>query len=261
MAGEYNEPTRGDRYTSQRPIPQGSPPSNSGPNQRSMPMPGSRYSASNIGGKPHTDYHRQATQHFGPGFHPMAPQQPLSYPAVTAPTSPGVPPGYTSYSPPTAKDSFIIRLMERGVRGELFQQPWFHNFRAHSPDPFVFTSYAVGVVLTILLALIPSSLFSTVFSDALWVAIGYLYLALGTKLAHQFLEFGICLVGTLVMLGRIWSTAWAIAIDRSVATLIGVYAEPTALLVFELLLNVAAAAFLIYVGLQIHRGIQRLSAP
>jgi hypothetical protein len=68
-------------------------------------------------------------------------------------------------------------------------------------------------------------------------------------------------MGALVMLGRTWSTVSTLTISRGVARMFGAYADPTPLLALVLLLDVAAAAFLVYVGLQVHGGIQRLSQP
>jgi hypothetical protein len=269
-----DEPTWGDSYpnpgAAASPSNTGPAPGHTIPNQQSMPVIGSGHSTPRIG-QPHADYHRQAQQHFGAGQPPATPYPPASpYPAVTPPAA-GYPPAYPppqaprpsygSHAPGPARDSFMIRLMERGVRGELFRQPWFHNLRGRSPDPFVFATFAGGVVLSILLGLIPSTFLSTLLILAVWAAIGYSYLALGTRLSHQFLEFGICLVGAIVMLWRALVTVTTLAADHSLARYLHVYVEPAPVLVLVLLIDVATAAFLIYAGLQLHRGIQRLSQP
>lgn len=182
---------------------------------------------------PHAEYYRQAADHFGAK--------------------------YASRSPASDGENVVTRLLDRGMRGELIQQPWFQKFRAESPDQFVYISYGGGLFVSIVLTLIPSMFVSTVLSDLLWLAIGYLYLALGTKLAHQFLVFGICLVGTLVMLWRSLSAVTTVAINNSLSLLMGISVDPTALLLLDLLMNLAGAAFLVYVGLQLHRKMQQLS--
>ena len=214
------------------------------PQQPSAPLAGWGVSSRPAPTDPHAEYHRQSAEHFGTAYGGPTPSQP----------------SYAQRPPAVAGENIVTRLMDRGMRGELFQQPWFHKFRAESPDQFVYISYGVGFFISILLALIPSMFVSMVLSDLLWLAIGYLYFALGTKLAHQFLEFGICLVGALVMLGRIWSDVSTMAVNNSMARMLGVSAEPTALLLFELLLNAAGAALLVYVGVQVHKRIQGLSA-
>lgn len=269
-----DEPTWGDNFANPAPSPSpgGTTPAagHTIPNQQSMPVISSGHSTPR-GGHPHADYQRQASQHFGANRPPQIPPPPvMPYPPLTPPVvdypatyvPPQAPrPSYASYTPGAVNDSFVIRLMERGVRGELFRQPWFHNIRGRSPDPFVFATFAGGAVLSILLAFIPSSFFSTLLILAVWAVIAYSYLALGTRLAHQFLEFGICLAGTLVMLGRALSTVSTLAADRRLAGYLNVHLEPAPVLVVVLLIDVAVAAFLIYTGLQIHRGIQRLSQP
>jgi hypothetical protein len=210
--------------------------------------------------QPHAEYQRQAGQHFGAAYlRRTAGWGQSSYP-TTQPSAPERP-AYSSHSSMDAKDSIVTRLMEKGMRGELFQQPWFQKFRNESPDQFVFISYASAILLSFLLLMIPSTFICTVTTSALWFGIGYLYLALGTKIAHQFFEFGICLIGALVMLVQVWSVVSALSINSNFARLTGIGVEPTAVLVLALLLNIAVAAVLVYVGFQVHREIQRLSAP
>lgn len=209
--------------------------------------------------QPHAEYQRQAAQHFGAEY----PRRTTGWGQSSYLTPPPAAsrPAYASQPQAGARESFDTRLMEKGMRGELFQQPWFHKFRNESPDQFVYITYGGGILISFLLYLIPSLLFSTVMTDALWLAIGYLFFALGTKLAHQFLVFGICIVGAVVMVLRCWSVVSAMAITSSYGRLIGVGVEPTALLVLDLLLNIAVGALLGYIGVHVHREMQRLSAP
>lgn len=210
------------------------------------PSPG----AGNYG---HADYQQQAAQHFGGG---LSSPSPVGYPQQTPQTV-----GYGVPSPLPPRESFVQRLMESGVRGELIRQPWFQNLRSRSADPFVISVYVGGIVLSIILGLIPGMLVPTVLQTALWAAIGYVFFAVGTKVAHQFILFGICLVGALMMVGSVLSTLSIMSVGRGIFGYWGAYLEPVAFLVLSLLWCAAVAAFLIYVGLQVHRGIQRLSAP
>ena len=78
---------------------------------------------------------------------------------------------------------------------------------------------------------------------------------LGTKLAHQFIAYGIGAVGAaLALLSALYT----------VTTLIDLLslhlAGTAALLVIGLAVTVASGIVLAYVGVQVHRGIQRLSA-
>lgn len=290
MADDDSEPTWGDSVAGQPPP---SPAAKPVPNQRSMPVVGRSApstptvppvpSAPPTTSQPHADYQRQAAQHFGtpappfttpyPASYPAVPGMPqvpppVSYPVVPPTTIPAVPQAapyppltgsqpYPSYSQAPPRDSFITRLMERGVQGLLIRQPWFQDQRQRNPDPFVFVSFGIGVVVTIMLSLIPSSFVVTVLTIALWAGIGYLYFALGTKLAHQFVMFGICLVGGLVMLLRVIVAISALSSSR----LYYVYVEPPVVLALVLLINLAGVAAVGYIGIQVNRGIQRMSQP
>lgn len=240
------------------------------PNQRSMPVVGRRVPPA-APPQPHADYRSQAAQHFGYPAPPAPPPYPMSYPVVPpAPAVPstsypivptpapgGLPPA--RYQPGPVRDSFVYRLMQRGVRGELIRQPWFQDLRQRNADPFVYGSFAVGVVVSLVLSVIPSSLVVTVLTTSLWAGIGYLYVALGTKLAHQFALFGICLVGGLVMLARVLFSMVALSVGPG--RYYGYRYEPVPELMFVLLINLAGAAALVYLGIQLYRGIQRMSQP
>jgi hypothetical protein len=190
---------------------------------------------------------------------PVAPPYPQQ--AVAMPVQPPVAPAYGGYQPVAPKDTFVTRLVERGIRGELFRQPWFHNLRATQPDTFVYVSYGVGVLVTVLLSLIPSTFVATLLTDALWATVAYLYFALGTKLAHQFLLWGICVVGGIVMLMQLWSVVSLMSIDASLLRYTGRFVEPTALLALDLVLDVAGGLLLGFVGVQVHREMTKLSRP
>jgi hypothetical protein len=223
---------------------------------------------------PHVGYPAQSPRPFTPS--PSYPMGQTPYPVVTpqphqppvAPPSfvppvpaPGAPLSYGGPAPASTKIAFVTRLVERGVRGELFRQPWFHNLRATQPDTFVYVSFGVAVVMSVLLSIIPSNFLATALTDALWLGLAYLYFAMGTKLAHQFLLWGICVAGGVVMLLRIWSTISLLSIDASLMRYTGRYLEPTGLLVVLLLLDLASVVLLGLVGMQLHREIAKLSRP
>ncbi len=254
MTEQYNEPTWGAEYGGGLDGPR-QPAQHAGPIQQPYPVVGP---PGNVGGQPfaHADYHRQAAEYFETGVSPECTGSVPNFPAPTAGYGAQGSP-YPSYVPAARGDNPVIRLMERGLRGELLQQAWFQRFRHQSPDPFVLISYGAGVFVTILVMLTPSAILSTLVVDALWLAIGYLYLAVGTRLAHQFLEFGICVAGTVVLAAQIW--AFLVAIDTT-AQYLPAYVEPRGVLVVKLILDIAAAALLVYVGAQVHRGIARLTA-
>src|ERR1700733_3846382 len=82
----------------------------------------------------------------------------------------------------------IDRLLVRGANGELLRQPWFDSIRAQSADNFVFLSYGGAFVFGLILALATSSTVVKLLLCVLWASLGYLYIALSTRLARQFLE-------------------------------------------------------------------------
>jgi hypothetical protein len=193
---------------------------------------------------------------------PAPPPRPSYGRAAPAPIPP--PHGYgpnTSQNPMEAANallakgnSLITRLMYRGIRGELIRQPWFANIRQQSADPFVYITYGVGLLLAVVFALVPGVI-GTIITDLVWAGLICLYFALGTKLAHQFIAYAICAVGAgLALLSALYT----------VTTLIDLLslhlAGTAALLVIGLAVTVASGIVLAYVGVQVHRGIQRLSA-
>lgn len=211
------------------------------------------------GNQAHHDYQQQAAQHFGGG---ASSPGPLGLPQQS-PGPYGVPP-----SPPR-KESFVKRLMERGVRGELIRQPWFQSMRANSADTFVIATYGGGFVISIMLWTIyfmppwPGLFVPTLLNVAWWGLIGYFFFAVGSKLAHRFIMFGICLVGGLVMILGVFSRLWTVFGLLTLSEYLhpDFYVPMLISAVLSLLLCAAVAGFLIYVGLQVYQGVQRLSAP
>jgi hypothetical protein len=63
--------------------------------------------------------------------------------------------GYTSQNPMAAANVLLAKGNSL-IRGELIRQPWFLNIRQQSADTFVYLTYAVGVRLSVVMALIPS---------------------------------------------------------------------------------------------------------
>ena len=105
----------------------------------------------------------------------------------------------------------------------------------------------------IVFALLPGVI-GTIFTDLIWAGLIYLYFALGTKLAHQFAAYGVCAVGAaLALLSALYTGA-------TFVDLVSLHFASTAvLLLLSLGVTVVSGVVLAYIGLQIHRGIQRLS--
>lgn len=195
---------------------------------------------------------------YGPQFAPPSPQRPY--------TAGGPPPPPNGYGPNASQNpveaanallakgsSLISKLMYRGIRGELIRQPWFVNFRQQSPDQFVYITYGIGVFLALLMGML--GVIGTVITDVIFAGLIYLYFALGTKLAHQFVAYGICGVGAVLAL---LSALYTVATFFDLASLhLAGYAV---MLLLSLAVTVVSGLALAYIGFQVHRGIQRLSS-
>ncbi|AGB22170.1 hypothetical protein Mycsm_01782 [Mycobacterium sp. JS623] len=224
----------------------------------------------------HAESRRQVDQQYG-----VRPQSAYSY----CPPLPGAPTGSSDNGAPVGQSQrygasrasteglpFVQQLMVRGAKGELLQQPWFKKIAQNSPDIFVFAVYGGAFLITLFLdMLVPSTFFATsgffgssivvsVLVNALWVGVGYLYICLGTKLAHQFAAYGICLVGVLASIGGAWGAASAMFINKSLSAVLGSEPVPSGLLMLSATFSVAMLIAFGYLGVQVHRGIARFSA-
>lgn len=202
---------------------------------------------------------------------PTAPQAGFRHRAEARQGGPSSPRQDSDIAGPPREDlPWVHRLMLRGSKGELIPQPWFRKAVHDNADTTVFVTYGGAFVLTLLLNTIvssavlrtglfgPSSILSMLFVQALWVGVGYVLLAIGTNLAHRFLMYGVCIVGTLVSLAAAWSAVSAISLNNAIEAYSGSTITPTGLLVFALMANVMMGVALIYLGIQVHRAIDRI---
>lgn len=95
-------------------------------------------------------------------------------------------------------NSFLTRLMQRGMQGELIKAPWFQAFR-QSPDQFMLISYIVVALLVLLLSY-GGGLIGSVLSLAFWAALAYTFFAIGTLKAHKWVANGIGYGGAAIAL-------------------------------------------------------------
>jgi len=224
-----------------------------------------------------------APGHYGTPPPPLGYGQPGAGPGYGQPTPPpgyGPPPGNYSgaggpgYGAPYSANgaqspmeaanallakgnSFLDRLMSRGIRGELIKQPWFQAQRQHNADQFVLITYITGIVLTLILGLVPGVV-GTILALGVGVAMCYVFLAVGTKRAHQFLAYGVCGVGfVLSVLGIIFGILALIDMTSMSYSSGTLYLS----LIIGLVVTAIVGAACGYVGLQVHRAIQRMSAP
>jgi hypothetical protein len=159
----------------------------------------------------------------------------------------------------------IESLMLRGARGELITHRWFQSIRQQNANSFALITFGTAVVLTLSFQLMtarattPGLVLVLMVTYPLWLILGYLYIALGTKLAHHFLQWGICMGGILVSLVGVWGAVSVMDVDRSVDQWLGMQVAPTGLIIFELVFDIAMAVLFAYLGLLVHRGIAGLS--
>jgi hypothetical protein len=163
--------------------------------------------------------------------------------------------------------SWLERLMFRGVRGELIQQPWFQSMREQSPTQFLIASCVGAFLLIMMLQFISggTSIGSFVFDvvdDAITIVLAYLCLALGTKLAHRLLFWG--MVGSAVgsLIGAMLVVPVLLVFIGVEQTVLGAGGAPyvafaAALLVYCLVMAVVYT----YLAVLVHRGIKRLAGP
>jgi hypothetical protein len=197
---------------------------------------------------------------YGAQFAPPPPQQGYTAGGPTPPPN-GYGPNATQNPMDAANallakgNSLIAKLMYRGIRGELIRQPWFVNYRQQSADQFVYVTYGIGVFVALVASLLPGFI-GTVIIDVIFAGLIYLYFALGTKLAHQFVAYGICGVGAVIALLRaLYNVATVFELASSpymAGYAIGV--------LVSLAITVVSGLVLAYIGFQVYRGIQRLSS-
>jgi hypothetical protein len=191
-----------------------------------------------------------------PGGYPGAGGPQFGGPQFGGPAGPQQTPADMAKSLLAKGDSFIFRLMTRGVRGELIQQPWFQNMRTNpqGSNQFVYLGYAGAVLIGLFLSLFGG--IGSLIACVVWLGLAYCLLALGTKLAAQFVAYGICGVGAAASL---------LGVLIGVIGLAGVSGSPyvsgtlTSMLVLAVVINGAIAVVLGYIGFQVHKGIQKIA--
>ncbi|MFZ1360875.1 MAG: hypothetical protein WAS27_02525 [Candidatus Saccharimonadales bacterium] len=91
------------------------------------------------------------------------------------------------------------QLVERGARGELIAHPSFLALRTPDKEkPFLYGTF--GALSVVSLIGFVSGAFSTIallFIYAAWMALGYVYVALGTPMSRAFLT-RVCVAGVVV---------------------------------------------------------------
>lgn len=251
------------------------PPPAAGATHQAPPTPGATFPPA-----PPTGYGPPPT---GYGATPTGPEPPRYDPsqAGSAPPGYGPPPGYGgAYGvpgqsaqpnmPPPPRDygadaraaltkgnSFLGRLLRRGVNGELIRVSAFQSYRMHKPVPLTVAVFIVGLILAAVFNQ-SGGLIGFILSEAMWALTAYVLIAIGTKGALQTIVYGICLVGALGF------AAAAYIAFTSYATLSSLpYSGASGISVGLLISGILAVVLAVvhgYVGLQVNREIKKIAA-
>jgi hypothetical protein len=154
--------------------------------------------------------------------------------------------------------------MLRGVHGDLIQQPWFQSMREQNPKQFLIVSFVGAALLIMMLQFISAgttigSFVVDLVDDAITIVLAYLCLALGTKLAHRFLFWG--MVGSVVgsLIGAMLVLP-AMLVVSGVEESVGIDSAPfVAFTVALLVYCLAMAVVYAYLAVLVHRGMKRLA--
>ena len=201
-----------------------------------------------------------------PGWRPPAPPQPTFGTAAPPPQFgvAGPPPGMPA--PPRdyradmraaidKGNSFLGRLLRRGVNGELLSVPAFQSYRAHQPDPLTVVAFIAGVVLVAVFAMMPGVI-GLVLMEVMWAATAFVLIAIGTKRAFQFIVYGVGVVGAL---GYVGAAYYAISAFTLLANL--PYGGSTSVgLLIVTVVAILLAILHVYIAVQVHREIRKIAA-
>lgn len=174
------------------------------------------------------------------------------FPGAADPTAPPQSPGALASDLIGKGNSFLTRLMQRGMQGELIKAPWFQAFR-QSPDQFMLISYIVVALLVLLLSY-GGGLIGSVLSLAFWAALAYTFFAIGTLKAHKWVANGIGYGGAAIALvGTIDPITALIDFSDYAPTSLGLR------LGFNIAIAVIVAAVLGLTGYLVNKEIKRLT--
>ncbi|TXH15589.1 MAG: hypothetical protein E6R06_32710 [Mycobacterium sp.] len=267
--------------------PQQGPPSSYGPppmsgptNYGPPPAPGPHYGP---GPQPPHGYAPQHDPYAQPDPYgypdPYAQQDPYGYadPYAQQPAQAGPYAGQSGQQPPGPQPgqvqsplqaansalakggSFIARLIQRGMYGELIKNPWFQQTRQQSPDQFVYIGFGIGVVLALILGQI-GGLIGDVLTLAMWAGLAYTFFAVGTKKAVQFVAYGICGIGAVLYGGGalLGFLAWSQLTSSPYMSGLGGSSIGTVILL-QSIASTVFAVLLGWAGVTVHRTIKKLS--
>jgi hypothetical protein len=159
--------------------------------------------------------------------------------------------------------SWVGKLMLRGVRGELIQEPWFQSMRQQNPRELLLGSFFGCILITFMLGFISpgtgiSALFLDFVIDAIRIALCYVCLAVGTRLAHKLLFWGCVgsVIGTLI---GMMIVVPAILLVGGIYGTLGIAGAPLVLLWALIAYGVVMVVVYTYLAVLVHRGRKQLA--
>lgn len=207
---------------------------------------------------------------YPPGSHGGPAQSgpaPTGYGAPAGPTaqagSPNMPPPPRDYRADARNalnkgNSWLGRLIRKGVNGELIPVTAFQSYRMHKPVPLTVAVFVAGLILAGLFNQ-SGGLIGLILSEAMWAATAFVLIAIGTKGALQTVVYGICLVGALGFAAAAYM-AFTTYSTLSSLPYSGAASGISISLVVIGVLAVVLAVVHGYIGIQVNREIKKIAS-
>lgn len=201
---------------------------------------------------------------YGPPSAPMGYGQPPgpgdAFGAAGHSAQPNMPPPPRDYAADARAalnkgNSFLGRLLRKGVNGELIPVAAFQSYRMHKPVPLTVAVFIIGLILAGLFGQ-SGGLIGLILSEAVWALTAFVLIAIGTKGALQTIVYGICLVGALGFAAAAYIAFTSYSTLSSLPYSGGIS-------ISLLVIGVAAIVLAIvhgYIGLQVNREIKKIAS-
>lgn len=155
-------------------------------------------------------------------------------------------------------NSWLGRLIRKGVNGELIPITVFQSYRMHKPVPLTVAVFVAGLILAGLFNQ-SGGLIGLVLSEAMWALTAFVLIAIGTKGALQTVVYGICLVGALGFAAAAYM-AFTTYSTLSSLPYSGAASGISISLVVIGVLAVVLAVVHGYIGIQVNREIKKIAS-
>ncbi|MGJ6127292.1 hypothetical protein QN239_32455 [Mycolicibacterium sp. Y3] len=155
-------------------------------------------------------------------------------------------------------NSFLGRLLRRGVNGELIPVTAFQSYRMHKPVPLTVAVFIIGLILAGVFSQ-SGGLIGLILSEAVWALTAFVLIAIGTKGSLQTIVYGICLVGALGFASAAYIAFTSYATFSSLPYSGAASGLSIGLLIIGVIATVLAVVHG-YVGIQVHREIKKIAS-